>query len=93
MGVGASIFLIVVGLILALAVHVSIAGVDVQLVGWILVAAGVLGLIFTYALFAPRRRRTQVVERSGYDPGVRYDERYDDQGRVIRERTIDEGPL
>lgn len=69
--------------------HVSVAGIDLQLIGWILVAAGVFGLVFTYALFAPRRRRTHVVERSGYDPAARYDERR----RVIRERTIDEGPL
>ena len=43
MGIGASIFLIALGLILALAVDVNLSGIDLQLVGWIL--AVVLGLL------------------------------------------------
>lgn len=56
MGIGVSVFLIAVGLVLALAVDYSLSGLDIQVVGWILVAAGVLGLILTFTLFAPRRR-------------------------------------
>jgi hypothetical protein len=63
MGIGFSIFLIAVGAILAFAVHATVAGVDIHVVGWILMAAGALGLIITMAVFMPRRRRT-VVETS-----------------------------
>lgn len=56
MGIGVSVFLIAAGLVLALAVNASISGLDIQVVGWILVAAGVLGLVLTFTLFAPRRR-------------------------------------
>jgi Domain of unknown function (DUF6458) len=100
MGIGVSVFLIAVGLILALAVHVTVAGLDVQLVGWILVIAGVLGLVTSFAFFGPRRRRTTMVERTTpVDPG--YPQQpgyvqpgYDAQGRpVVRERSYDDGPI
>ena len=50
MGIGGSIFLIAVGLILALAVNVNVAGVDIHLVGWILTAVGVIGLLVTLVI-------------------------------------------
>ena len=56
MGIGVGIFLIAVGLILALAVDATVSGVDIQLVGWILVAVGVLGILLDLVMFAPRRR-------------------------------------
>jgi hypothetical protein len=56
MGIGFSIFLLAVGAILAFAVHATVAGVDIHVVGWILMAAGALGLIFTMIVFGPRRR-------------------------------------
>jgi hypothetical protein len=58
MGIGFSIFLLAVGAILAFAVHATVAGVDIHVVGWILMAAGALGLILTMIVFAPRRRTT-----------------------------------
>ena len=58
MGIGVSIFLIAVGLILALAVDVEVAGVDIQYVGWILAVVGLLGLIMTLLVWGPRRRET-----------------------------------
>ena len=73
MGIGASIFLIAVGLILALAVHFDISGLDINVIGWILVIVGVVGLIMTALVFAPRRRRVVardadvVEERRVYD--------------------------
>ena len=69
MGIGFSIFLIAVGAILAFAVKATVAGVDIHVVGWILMAAGALGLILTMAVFAPRRRRT-VVETRGVASGI-----------------------
>jgi hypothetical protein len=71
MGIGASIFLIALGLILALAVEFDVAGLDINTVGWILVIVGLIGLIMTAFIWGPRRRaaaRTDVVEeRRVYD--------------------------
>lgn len=69
---GGSIFLIAVGLILALAVNVSVSGVDLQLIGWILTGVGVLGLLVSVALYW--RGRSVVVESpraapDEYSPG------------------------
>jgi hypothetical protein len=59
MGIGASLFLIAVGAILAFAVTADIRGVDIQVVGWILMGTGGLGLlvslIFWGAWGDPRR--------------------------------------
>jgi len=60
MGIGVSIFLLAVGAILAFAVHANVAGVDIHVVGWILMAAGALGVLLSLVVFAPRRRRTVV---------------------------------
>ena len=65
MGIGVSIFLIALGLILALAVEFDIAGIDIHVIGWILVAVGLVGLAITAMIWGPRRRavgRTDVVE-------------------------------
>jgi hypothetical protein len=73
MGIGASIFLIAVGAILAFAVHADVSGLDVAVVGWILMAVGVLGLVMTAFIWGPRRGapRTDVVEeRRVYDDRV-----------------------
>jgi hypothetical protein len=56
MGIGVSIFLIAVGLILALAVDVNVSGIDINVIGWILVLVGIVGLAMTALIFAPRRR-------------------------------------
>jgi hypothetical protein len=47
MGVGVSMFLIAVGLILWLAVNVEASGVDVNMVGIILVLVGAVGLLLS----------------------------------------------
>ncbi|MEV6527488.1 DUF6458 family protein [Longispora sp. NPDC051575] len=66
MGIGAGIFLIAVGAILAFAVDWQVSGIDIRLVGWILMAAGAAGLIFFFA-FWNRRRSAVVTERREYD--------------------------
>ncbi|MDQ3901096.1 MAG: DUF6458 family protein [Actinomycetota bacterium] len=60
MSFGGSIFLIAVGLVLALAVNVGVSGIDLQLVGWILAGVGALGLLASLAFY--QRRRSVVVE-------------------------------
>ena len=45
MSIGASIFLIAVGAILRYAITVSVSGVDITVVGLILMIAGAIGLV------------------------------------------------
>ena len=93
MGIGISVALLAIGLILALAVDASVSGLDIQVVGWILVAAGVLGLVLEIALFAPRRRypaRDAVVERPVVDRPVADRPVYGD--RVVEERRVYDDP-
>ncbi len=65
MGIGGSITLMVVGAILAFAVRDNISGVDLSMVGYICLAAGVLWMIVTFALMAQRNNTThrEVIER------------------------------
>ncbi len=58
MGYGLGVFLIVLGLILALAVRDMIDAIDLTLIGWILVLAGVLVLVLTAVQANSRRRHT-----------------------------------
>ena len=63
MSIGVSVFLIAVGAILAFAVHVHSGWLDVNMVGWVLMAAGAVGLVVTLMLW--QRRRTVSVTRDG----------------------------
>ena len=71
MGIGASIFLIAVGAILTFALDMRVGFADLDVVGWILMIAGVIGLIMTTMVWGPRRRT--VVRR--------------EPGRYVEERT------
>jgi hypothetical protein len=51
MGLGVSLILIAVGLVLALAVHASVGAVDVQTVGWILTVVGGVGFLVSLVLW------------------------------------------
>lgn len=64
MGIGFSIFLLAVGAILTFAVHASVAGIDIRVVGVILMAAGALGLVLTMVVFTPRRNRSVTATRT-----------------------------
>ena len=57
MGYGLGIFLLALGLILALAVQDMISGVDLTLVGWILAAVGLLAIVLTAVTAASSRSR------------------------------------
>ncbi len=57
MGIGASIILIAIGLVLALAVDYDATWVDLETVGWILTGVGAAGLAVTLVLLATRRGR------------------------------------
>ncbi|MBE1485975.1 DUF6458 family protein [Plantactinospora soyae] len=56
MGIGGSIFLIALGAILAFAVDVEMGWLNLSVVGWVLMLAGVVGLIMTAYLWRGRRR-------------------------------------
>lgn len=73
MGIGVSIFLLALGAILTFAVQASVSGLDIQVIGVILMAAGLLGLVLFLAFFGPRSRRDTVVrDETVYgDRGVR----------------------
>ena len=64
MGIGVSIFLLALGAILTFAVKATVSGLDIRVIGVILMAAGLLGLIMFLAVFGPRTRRTGVVEET-----------------------------
>ncbi|HET7651954.1 MAG TPA: DUF6458 family protein [Acidimicrobiales bacterium] len=63
MGIGASIFLIAVGAILAFAVDVQTNGVNLDTIGVILMIVGAIGLLLSmlfWSDWAPYRRRRYV---------------------------------
>jgi hypothetical protein len=79
MALGTSIFLLAIGAVLAFAVTETVQGIDLVVVGWILMGVGALGLILSllfWSSFSPygSRRRGVVAE----DTGV-----VEQRGRVI----------
>ncbi len=69
MGIGTSLFLIAVGAILAFAVSAEVSGVDVQVVGWILLIVGIVGALLSMIFWSSwggpgywSRRRTAYVD-------------------------------
>ncbi len=81
MSIGISIFLLVVGAILTFAVNVSASGFDINTVGIILMAAGILGLLLSllfWSSFSPWSRRRTVI-----------DSPYDRERRIVEERRTE----
>lgn len=83
MSIGFGIFLFVVGAILTFALNITLDWVDLDLVGYILMGAGVVITIIGIALLA-RRRRTVTTERSGVDPVA---------GERVTRRSTEADPL
>lgn len=67
MRIGSSIALIVIGAVLSFAVADIFSGVDLTLIGYILMAAGALGLIASMFLMAPRNNHRVSESRSVVD--------------------------
>jgi hypothetical protein len=76
MGIGASVFMLAVGAIITFAFNIRVGWLDLDVVGWVLMAAGALGLVLTLTIFSGRRR-TVVTEA---DP-------YSGDRRVVEERS------
>ena len=72
MGIGGSIFLLAVGAILAFAVNAHISGIDVNIIGWILMAAGLIGLVITLWYWNSRRRTVVTRQTNQAVPGGVY---------------------
>ena len=62
MAIGSGIFLIALGAVLAFALNESVDAIDLELVGWILMGAGVLAVIISLIVSAQSRKRTTVTE-------------------------------
>ena len=82
MSIGGGIALIVIGAVLAFALDFQVAGIDIQLIGYILIAAGVVVTILGIAL-AFRKRSVVSTSRTGIDPAS--------GEQVTRRSTQDDG--
>ncbi|HZN77806.1 MAG TPA: DUF6458 family protein [Micromonosporaceae bacterium] len=68
MGIGVGIFLIVVGAVLTFALDAKLAGINLDVVGWILMLAGAAGLVLFFYFWHRRRApRAAVTEQRSYD--------------------------
>ena len=91
MGIGASIFLIALGAILAFAVNADISGIDINVVGYVLMLAGLVGLLITLWYWNSRRRST-VVSQSQSRPVARGDAGYVNEYRETRRDDVPPPP-
>ena len=77
MRIGASLFLIAVGAILKFAVTDSVKGVNLGIVGVVLMIVGVVGLLLELIIWGTRRNRAVVVQDEAYaEPPVTRAPRY-----------------
>ncbi len=83
MYIGGGITLLVLGGILAFGVNDRVSGLDLQLIGYILMAGGALAIVLSLVLNAQRNNtsHTEVVERRNLGNPPPRDPRYVDDGR------------
>ncbi|GAA4640401.1 hypothetical protein GCM10023196_105750 [Actinoallomurus vinaceus] len=90
MGIGTGLAFIAMGAILAFAFNFHVSGIDIQMIGWILMFVGAAWLAFTFAYTRPRRRR-QVAQIVQDDPMyVTEEER--PQTVIVREPPAEQAP-
>jgi membrane-bound ClpP family serine protease len=77
MSIGSGIALFVIGAILAFAVNVEVAAIDLNLIGYILMGAGAIIFIIGIVMMA-RKRQTSTTTRSAVDPN---------SGEAVQRRT------
>ncbi|MCZ2858244.1 DUF6458 family protein [Blastococcus sp. VKM Ac-2987] len=70
MRLGTAIVLLALGAILTFAVRVDATGVDLQVVGWILMAVGALGIVLELAVRSRRQRRVTRTDAYGDPAGA-----------------------
>jgi Domain of unknown function (DUF6458) len=81
--IGLGIFLFVVGAILTFALNLESEFINIDLVGYILMGAGLVTVIIGIALLA-RRRQSVSTTRSAVDPA---------SGERVTQRSTDSDPL
>lgn len=69
MSIGLGIVLVVIGAILTFALNITVDWIDLQLVGYILMVAGVIVIIFGI-VFMMRRRRSVTTSQTSVDPST-----------------------
>ncbi|WP_104525505.1 DUF6458 family protein [Blastococcus atacamensis] len=62
--------LLALGAVLTFALRVDVSGVDLQVVGWILMIAGALGIVLELAVWGPRQRRVTHTDDYGAHAGA-----------------------
>ena len=70
MRLGTAIVLLALGAILTFALRVDVSGVDLQVVGWILMLVGALGIVLELAVWGPRQRRVTRTTEGYAEPGA-----------------------
>ncbi len=78
MSIGTGVVLFVIGAILVFAVNVEVEFVNLDMVGYILMGAGVVVFLIGIVMLA-RRRRTEAVTRTSVDPAT---------GEPVARRTV-----
>lgn len=87
MGIGTGLAFIAVGAVLAFAFRFHVSGIDIHMIGWILILVGAAMLAITFAYTRPRRRR-QVAEIVEEEP-LYVSREEDPQQVVVRERPVE----
>jgi hypothetical protein len=67
MGIGSGIVLFVIGAVLSFALNIQLSWIDVHLVGYILMGAGLLVFVISLVLML-KKRQTVVTTRTAVDP-------------------------
>src|SRR5258706_4507583 len=68
MGIGASVFMLAAGAIIAFAFNIRVGWLDLDIVGWVLMAVGAFGVILSLTMM--NRRRTIVTTNQIAPPPV-----------------------
>jgi uncharacterized membrane protein len=92
MGIGGSIFLLALGAILAFAVNAHISGLDINVVGYVLMLAGLVGLIITLWFWNSRRAGRTTTVSSQQRPVTRADGTYVNEYRETRRDDVPPPP-
>ena len=71
MRLGTAIVLLALGAILTFAQRFDVSGVDLQVVGWILMIVGALGIVLELVVWGPRSRRRVTTDYDAPPPGAR----------------------
>jgi hypothetical protein len=93
MGIGGSIALLVIGAILAFAVKDTDLGgwLDINVVGWVLILAGLAGMVLTLWVWNSRRRRIVAAPPAAGPPAAATTDRYiTPDGEQVVERRYTE---